>query len=140
MRFLHAMIRVYDVDAALRFFTTLGLVERRRRDHDAGRFTLIFLGTTTPGDDAEVEMTHNWDQASPYETGRSFGHLAYEVDDIYALCAQMEAAGYPVARPPRDGRMAFIVSPDGISVELLQRGGALAPQEPWASRQNRGSW
>ena len=134
------MIRVFDLDAALRFFTLLGLVEVRRTDHPEGRFTLVFLSTGTPGDPAQVELTHNWDQAEPYPTGRFFGRLAYEVDDIYALCAKLQAAGVTVHRPPRDGRMAFVKSPDGISVELLQKGPALPPAEPWRSMANTGSW
>ncbi|MCB9689100.1 MAG: VOC family protein [Alphaproteobacteria bacterium] len=140
MRYLHTMLRVRDLDAALAFFSALGLRETRRRDSQQGRFTLVFLSTGAPGDDAEVELTHNWDQAEPYATGRFFGHLAYEVDDIYAACERLEAAGIDVLRPPRDGRMAFVKSPDGHSVELLQHGEALAPAEPWASRANRGEW
>ncbi len=140
MRYLHTMIRVLDLDAALAFFALLGLRESRRRDSEAGRYTLVFLTTGSPGDDAEVELTHNWDQAEPYTSGRNFGHLAYEVDDIYALCATLSAAGVVIARPPRDGRMAFVRSPDGISIELLQRGGALPPAEPWLSMANTGSW
>jgi lactoylglutathione lyase len=140
MRFLHTMLRVRDLAASLRFFEALGLREVRRRDHEAGRFTLVFLATGAEGDGAEVELTHNWDQAEPYATGRFFGHLAYEVDDVYATCARMEAAGFPVLRPPREGRMAFVKSPDGQSVELLQRGAALPPSEPWVSRANVGEW
>lgn len=140
MRYLHSMIRVLDLNAALAFFALLGLRETRRRDSEAGRYTLVFLSTGTPGDDAEVELTHNWDQSEPYGTSRAFGHLAYEVDDIYALCAQLQAGGVVIARPPRDGRMAFVRSPDGISIELLQRGGALQPAEPWLSMANSGSW
>jgi len=134
------MLRVRDLDAALRFFGELGLVERRRHESEAGRFTLVFLTTGAEGDAAEVELTYNWDQAEPYGTGRFFGHLAYEVDDIYATCERLEARGIDVLRPPRDGRMAFIKSPDGHSIELLQRGAALPPKEPWASRANRGEW
>ena len=140
MRYLHTMLRVRDLDAALRFFGELGLVERRRHESEAGRFTLVFLTTGTEGDAADVELTYNWDQTEPYATGRFFGHLAYEVDDIYALCERLEARGIDVLRPPRDGRMAFVKSPDGHSVELLQRGAALAPKEPWASRANQGEW
>lgn len=141
MRFLHTMLRVRDLDASLRFFVAaLGLRELRRRDSEAGRYTLVFLGTGAAGDAAEIELTHNWDQAEPYATGRFFGHLAFEVDDIYATCATLEAAGVPVLRPPRDGRMAFVKSPDGQSVELLQRGDALPKAEPWASRANQGDW
>ena len=138
MRFLHAMLRVSDPQAAIRFFNLLGLEERRRRDVPQGRFTLIFLGV--PGDDGgEVELTHNWDE-SGYAGERNFGHLAYEVDDIYALCQRLMDAGVTINRPPRDGRMAFVRSPDGISIELLQKGAALAPAEPWASMSNTGEW
>jgi lactoylglutathione lyase len=141
VRFLHTMLRVRDLDAALAFFVgALGLRELRRRESPQGRFTLVFLGTGADGDGAEVELTHNWDQDGPYATGRFFGHLAYEVDDVYATCARLEAAGVAVLRPPRDGRMAFVKSPDGHSVELLQRGAALPPAEPWASRPNVGEW
>ncbi len=138
MRFLHAMLRVSDPQAAIRFFNLLGLEERRRRDVPQGRFTLIFLGV--PGDDGgEVELTHNWDE-SGYPGGRNFGHLAYEVDDIYGLCSRLMEAGITINRPPRDGHMAFVRSPDGISIELLQKGEALAPSEPWASMPNTGTW
>lgn len=142
MEFLHTMLRVHDPDATVRFFTLLGLEERRRADHEAGRFTLIFLGV--PGERAEVELTHNWapeeGDAEHYGGGRNFGHLAYRVDDIYALCAKLQDAGITINRPPRDGRMAFVRSPDGISVELLQEGGALPSAEPWASMPNTGEW
>ena len=137
MRFLHAMLRVSDPEATIRFLNLLGLEERRRRDVPEGRFTLIFLGV--PGDDGEVELTHNWDEAG-YPGGRNFGHLAYEVDDIYASCQRLMDAGVTINRPPRDGRMAFVRSPDGISIELLQKGGALARAEPWASMPNTGEW
>ncbi len=138
MRFLHAMLRVSDPAAAIRFFNLLGLEERRRKDVPQGRFTLIFLGV--PGDDGgEVELTHNWDEGG-YSGGRNFGHLAYEVDDIYASCARLMDAGVTINRPPRDGYMAFVRSPDGISVELLQKGDTLAPAEPWASMPNSGEW
>ena len=141
MRFLHTMLRVRDLDAALTFFVAhLGLRELRRRDSAQGRFTLVFLGTGAAGDGAEVELTHNWDESEPYPTGRFFGHLAYEVDDIYATCAGLMSVGVVIHRPPRDGRMAFVKSPDGHSVELLQRGDALPPAEPWASMPNTGSW
>lgn len=136
-QFLHSMLRVSDPEATIRFFGLIGLEERRRKDVPAGRFTLIFLGA---GDDlAEVELTHNWDE-SGYGEGRNFGHLAFRVDDVYATCATLAAAGVTINRPPRDGHMAFVRSPDGISVELLQRGDALAPAEPWASMSNTGSW
>ena len=138
MKFLHSMLRVSDPQATVAFFQLLGLEERRRRDVPQGRFTLIFLGV--PGDDGgEVELTHNWDE-SGYAGERNFGHLAYEVDDIYALCQRLMDAGVTINRPPRDGRMAFVRSPDGISIELLQKGAALAPAEPWASMSNTGSW
>lgn len=141
MRFLHTMLRVRDLDAALDFFVTkLGLRELRRRESAQGRFTLLFLGTGAEGDDAQVELTYNWDQAEPYPTGRFFGHLAYEVDDIYETCERLRAAGVVIHRPPRDGYMAFIKSPDGHSVELLQKGVALPPREPWASMPNTGEW
>jgi lactoylglutathione lyase len=136
------MIRVRDLDAALDFFVDkLGLVEIRRRDHQQGRFTLVFLATDSElRDSPQVELTYNWDQEEPYTTGRNFGHLAYEVDDIYATCQRLMDAGVTINRPPRDGRMAFIRSPDDVSVELLQRGDAQDPKEPWASMGNTGSW
>ena len=138
MKFLHSMIRVSDPAATVAFFQQLGLEERRRMDNEAGRFTLIFLGV--PGDDGgEVELTHNWDEGS-YSGGRNFGHLAYEVDDIYTTCRQLMDAGVTINRPPRDGRMAFVRTPDAISVELLQKGQALAPAEPWVSMSNTGEW
>ncbi len=138
MRFLHTMIRVSDPDATVRFFNLLGLEERRRMTNEAGRFTLIFLGV--PGDaGGEVELTHNWDPER-YEGGRNFGHLAYEVDDIYESCRRLQDAGVTINRPPRDGRMAFVRTPDNISIELLQRGGAQAAAEPWASMPNTGEW
>ena len=139
MRYLHTMIRVRDLDAALDFFVgKLGLVEVRRKDVPQGKFTLIFLATE-PGA-PEVELTHNWGHEEPYSEGRNFGHLAYEVDDIYAACKRLADAGVTINRPPRDGYMAFVRSPDGISVELLQKGDALPPAEPWASMENTGSW
>jgi lactoylglutathione lyase len=138
MRFLPAMLRVSDPDAAIRFFNLLGLEERRRKDVPQGRFTLIFLGV--PGDEGgEIELTHNWDE-SGYPGGRNFGHLAFEVDDIYASCQRLMDAGVTINRPPRDGHMAFVRSPDGISIELLQTGNTLAPAEPWASMPNTGEW
>ncbi|MFZ5482033.1 MAG: VOC family protein [Myxococcota bacterium] len=141
MRFLHAMIRVRDLDAALDFFVgTLGLREVRRSEHAAGRFTLVFLSTGADGDAAQIELTYNWDQAEPYTGGRNFGHLAFEVDDVYATCDRLQRGGVTILRPPRDGRMAFVRSPDDISIELLQRGPALAPAEPWASMPNTGTW
>jgi lactoylglutathione lyase len=146
MRYLHTMIRVGDLDAALDFFCNkLGLIEMSRSEHEAGRFTLVFLAAP---DDVElarerkapmVELTYNWDE-SEYGGGRNFGHLAYRVKDIYAACRSLADGGVIINRPPRDGRMAFVRSPDGISIELLQEGAALAPQEPWASMLNTGSW
>ncbi len=139
MRYLHTMVRVRDLDSALHFYCELlGLEELRRRDNEAGRFTLVFLAA--PGQpEAQVELTYNWD---PEELtgGRNFGHLAYEVDDIYACCARLQAGGVIINRPPRDGRMAFVRSPDGISIELLQTGEARTPAEPWASMPNVGAW
>lgn len=141
MRYLHTMIRVYDLSAALDFFCDkLGLRELRRHDVPQGRFTLVFLGTGRADDAAEIELTHNWDQPEPYTFGRNFGHLAFEVDDIYAACQRLLDKGVPLLRPPRDGRMAFVRSPDQISVELLQKGPSLAPQAPWISMQNQGDW
>jgi len=141
MRYLHTMIRVRDLPAAVRFFCEgLGLEEVRRRDSEQGRYTLVFLGESADGDRPQLELTHNWDQVEPYTGGRNFGHVAYEVDDIYAACQRLIDHGYPISRPPRDGRMAFVRSPDLISVELLQRGAALAPAEPWTSMPNVGEW
>jgi lactoylglutathione lyase len=141
MRYLHTMIRVYDLDAALDFFCRkLGLIETRRRQSEQGRFTLVFLATGAESDPAEIELTYNWDQKEPYGQGRNFGHLAFEVDDIYASCRRLLEGGVHILRPPRDGRMAFVRSPDQISVELLQKGAALPPQEPWASMPNQGEW
>jgi lactoylglutathione lyase len=141
MRYLHTMLRVRDLDAALDFFCTkLGLIEVRRRDSERGRFTLVFLGSGAEGDEAMVEITHNWDESETYDTGRYFGHLAYAVDDIYAVCTRLQDAGVTILRPPRDGRMAFIKSPDGHSIELLQEGEALPITEPWASMPSQGSW
>lgn len=146
MRYLHTMIRVGDLDAALDFFCAkLGLVEMSRSEHEAGRFTLVFLAAP---DDVElarerkapmVELTYNWDE-NEYGGGRNFGHLAYRVKDIYATCQKLSDGGVRINRPPRDGRMAFVRSPDGISIELLQEGQALAPQEPWTSMPNTGAW
>ena len=138
MKFLHSMIRVSDPDATVAFFQLLGLVERRRADNDKGRYTLIFLGV--PGDEGgEVELTWNWDEKG-YGGGRNFGHLAYQVDDIYETCRRLSEGGITINRPPRDGRMAFIRTPDDISIELLQQGAALPPAEPWASMPNSGEW
>ena len=144
MRFLHSMIRVRDLDAALHFFCELlGLEEVRRRDVPKGRFTLVFLQTPSAADGtdtAQIELTWNWDQEAPYTDGRNFGHLAFAVDDIYGLCSRLQDAGVTILRPPRDGRMAFVRSPDDISIELLQAGGALEPREPWVSMGNTGTW
>lgn len=139
MQYLHTMVRVSDLDKSLAFYcNALGLRELRRRENEQGRFTLVFLAA--PGDDdAQVELTYNWDEQE-YTGGRNFGHLAYAVDDIYAACQKLQAAGVTINRPPRDGRMAFVRSPDGISIELLQRGDALPPQEPWSSLPNTGTW
>ena len=139
MKFLHTMIRVKDVDAALDFFVNkLGLIETRRKDVPQGRFTLIFLATAEG--EPEIELTHNWDQEEAYSVGRNFGHLAFAVDDIYALCEKLQQEGVMILRPPRDGRMAFVRSPDLISVELLQKGDAQPVQEPWASMPSQGEW
>lgn len=139
MKYLHTMVRVVDVDQSLRFYRdALGLVELKRQDSDKGRFTLIFLAA--PGDEhAQVELTYNWDPQT-YDGGRNFGHLAYAVDDIYAACKRLMEHGVTINRPPRDGHMAFVRSPDNISIELLQQGKALAPAEPWASMPNTGVW
>jgi lactoylglutathione lyase len=139
MKYLHTMIRVSDAAETLRFFALLGLQEVRRMDNEAGRFTLIFLAA--PGDEAaQIELTHNWDEAAGYGEGRNFGHVAYEVDDVYATCRRLMDGGVTINRPPREGRMAFVRSPDGISIELLQKGGNLPVVEPWASMPNVGHW
>jgi lactoylglutathione lyase len=138
LEYLHTMIRVRDLDAALGFFSLLGLEEQRRHEVPAGRYTLVFLATE-PGA-PELELTYNWDHDEPYSVGRNFGHLAYAVDDIYEACERLSAGGVKILRPPRDGRMAFVRSPDQISVELLQRGEALPPREPWVSMSNHGEW
>lgn len=138
MKYLHTMVRVRDLDASLRFYGLLGLKEVRRMDNPAGRFTLVYLAA--PGDeDAQLELTWNYDDED-YGSARNFGHVAYAVDDIHALCAHLMANGVTINRPPRDGRMAFVRSPDHISIELLQRGAALPPAEPWVSMPNTGSW
>ncbi len=137
MKYLHTMIRVSDPEETLRFFSVLGLREIRRMDNEAERFTLIFLAA--PGDEeAQVELTHNWDEAG-YGEGRNFGHLAYRVENIYESCQRLMDAGYTINRPPRDGHMAFVRTPDNISIELLQDG-RLEPAEPWASMPNTGQW
>lgn len=139
MKYLHTMVRVNNLEDSLEFYSKqLGLIERRRVENDSGRFTLVFLGA--PGDEqAELELTYNWDPEN-YTEGRNFGHLAYAVDDIYAVCQRLLDAGITINRPPRDGHMAFVRSPDNISIELLQRGESLAPREPWASMENTGAW
>ena len=139
MKYLHTMVRVSDLDASLRFYCEgLGLKEVRRMENSAGRFTLVFLSADqTPS--AEIELTYNWDPEPAYGSSRNFGHLAFRVDDVYAVCARLQAMGYIINRPPRDGHMAFVRSPDLISIELLQEG-HLPPQEPWASMPNSGSW
>jgi len=139
MKYLHTMVRVADIDASLKFYCdALGLRELKRVDSEKGRFTLVFLAA--PGDEsAQIELTYNWDPEA-YGGGRNFGHVAYEVDDIYATCRRLMEHGVTINRPPRDGRMAFVRSPDRISVELLQKGAALAPQEPWVSMPNTGEW
>jgi lactoylglutathione lyase len=135
------MLRVRDLDVALDFFVTkLGLVEKRRMAHEQGRFTLVFLATGSADDSAEIELTYNWDEKEPYVTGRFFGHLAFEVENIYEICEKLQNSGVTILRPPRDGRMAFIKSPDQQSVELLQKGAALLPMEPWLSMPNTGNW
>jgi lactoylglutathione lyase len=146
MRYLHTMVRVADLDASLHFWTTqLGLEEVRRMENEKGRFTLIFLAAPKDKDRSaaerapEVELTYNWDP-EVYTGGRNFGHLAYKVDDIYATCRRLMDLGVVINRPPRDGNMAFVKSPDGISIELLQEGPALAPAEPWLSMPNTGTW
>lgn len=146
MEYLHTMVRVSDLDASLDFYVgALGMVETNRFENEQGRFTLIFLAASEDAARARdaksplVELTYNWD-TEEYDGGRNFGHLAYRVDDIYAICQRLQDAGVTINRPPRDGHMAFVRSPDGISLELLQRGDALAPQEPWASMPNTGEW
>ena len=139
MKYLHAMVRVRNLDASLAFFRdALGLQETRRKDYPQGRFTLVYLGAPA-NPEAEIELTFNYDDED-YGGARNFGHLAYEVDDIYAACRRLQDHGVTINRPPRDGRMAFVRSPDGISIELLQAGAPLAPAEPWASMANTGSW
>ncbi len=139
MKYLHTMVRISDIDASLDFYCNkLGLKELRRYDNEAGRYTLIFLAA--PGDEsAQLELTYNWEPEA-YGEGRNFGHIAYAVDDIYAICERLMQQGVTINRPPRDGRMAFIRSPDNISIELLQQGAALPPKEPWVSMPNTGRW
>ena len=144
IQYLHTMLRVTDPDATIKFFNLLGLEEVRRYDSEQGRFSLIFLAAPGQKDVAEVELTHNWPaedgSGEDYDGGRNFGHIAYRVDNIYELCQTLMDAGITINRPPRDGRMAFVKSPDNISVELLQEGESLAAAEPWASMENTGDW
>ena len=140
MKYLHSMVRVRDLDASLRFYCEgLGLREVRRMDNAQGKFTLVFL-SAADSPEAEIELTHNWGSDEDYGTARNFGHLAFRVDDIYAICAHLQAMGVTINRPPRDGHMAFVRSPDLISIELLQKGDALPPAEPWVSMPNIGVW
>lgn len=139
MKFLHSMVRVLDLDASLHFYCDLlGLVQTRRLDFDEARFSLIYLATAEG--EPEVELTHNWGETKAYSQGNNFGHLAFEVENIYQICEKLQAAGVVINRPPRDGYMAFVRSPDGISIELLQANDKLAPQEPWLSMENTGTW
>ena len=140
IKYLHTMVRVKDIDASKAFYCDLlGLEEVRRIDNEGGKFTLVFLAP--PGQtEAQVELTYNWGSEEEYGEGRNFGHLAYEVDDVYAMCQKLMDAGVTINRPPRDGRMAFVRSPDGVSIELLNAGGAQEPKEPWASMGNTGHW
>lgn len=139
MKFLHSMVRVNNLDKSLDFYINkLGLIETKRVDVPKGKFSLIFLATEIGG--PEIELTHNWGSEEEYDTGRNFGHLAFEVDDIYQTCQRLQDAGIVINRPPRDGHMAFVKSPDNISIELLQKNGSLDPQEPWLSMENSGSW
>jgi len=140
IKYLHTMVRVKDIEASKAFYCDLlGLTEVRRIDNEAGKFTLVFLAP--PGqEEAQVELTYNWGSDEDYGSGRNFGHLAYAVEDIYAMCEKLQAAGVTINRPPREGRMAFVKSPDGVSVELLQMGDALPVREPWASMENTGTW
>lgn len=140
MKYLHAMIRVHDLDATSRFLTEgLGLKETRRIDNEAGKFTLVYFGAPE-NPEAEIELTHNWGSEEDYGSARNFGHLAFGVDDIYAICAHLQSLGVTINRPPRDGRMAFVRTPDLISIELLQKGAPLPPAEPWLSMPNTGTW
>ncbi|MCG6147998.1 VOC family protein [Leptospira levettii] len=140
MKYLHTMIRVQNLEKALHFFVDiLGLKVSRQKEYPDGKFTLVFLSTGEK-DSSEIELTYNWDQAEPYSVGRNFGHLAYEVDNIYETCEKIQSMGVIINRPPRDGRMAFVRSPDLISIELLQKGNPLPPKEPWVSMPNTGEW
>lgn len=147
MQFLHTMVRVTDLDASLHFYChLLGLVETRRYENDKGRFTLVFLCAPDDTESAQskqsplIELTYNWDKGAEYTTGKAFGHMAFRVDDLYALCDKLQKAGVTINRPPRDGHMAFVKSPDNISIELLQKGDNLPTTEPWASMENTGDW
>ncbi|MBP6796508.1 MAG: VOC family protein [Luteimonas sp.] len=140
MKYLHAMLRVHDLDATSRFFTEgLGLHQTRRMDNEAGKFTLVYFAAPD-NPEVEIELTLNWDSDEDYGNARNFGHLAFAVDDIYATCAHLQGLGITIHRPPRDGRMAFVKTPDAISIELLQKGDPLPPAEPWASMANSGTW
>ncbi|MCW7505002.1 VOC family protein [Leptospira paudalimensis] len=140
MKYLHTMIRVQNLEKALHFFVDiLGLKVSRQKDYPEGKFTLVFLSTGEK-DSSEIELTYNWDQTEPYSVGRNFGHLAYEVENIYETCEKIQSMGVIINRPPRDGRMAFVRSPDLISIELLQKGNSLPPKEPWVSMPNTGEW
>ncbi|MCW7464722.1 lactoylglutathione lyase [Leptospira levettii] len=140
MKYLHTMIRVQNLEKALHFFVDiLGLKVSRQKDYPEGKFTLVFV-STEENDSSEIELTYNWDQTEPYSVGRNFGHLAYEVENIYETCEKIQSMGVVINRPPRDGRMAFVRSPDLISIELLQKGNPLPPKEPWVSMPNTGEW
>ncbi|MCW7461724.1 VOC family protein [Leptospira limi] len=140
MKYLHTMIRVQNLEKALHFFVDiLGLKVSRQKEYPEGKFTLVFL-STGENDSSEIELTYNWDQSEPYSVGRNFGHLAYEVENIYETCEKIQSMGVVINRPPRDGRMAFVRSPDLISIELLQKGNPLPPKEPWISMPNTGEW
>lgn len=138
MKYLHTMIRVLDLEKAISFFNLLGLKEVRRADFPEGKYTLVFMATEKG--EPPVELTYNWGQEEPYSVGRSFGHLAYEVENVYEMCQKLQDAGVAILQPPRDGRMAFVRSPDQVSIELLQKGSPLPPKEPWVSMKNQGTW
>ena len=140
MKFLHSMLRVYDLERAVHFFKLLGLHEVRRRDSEKGKYTLVFMETRNEQDNAQIELTYNWGEEQPYSGGRNFGHLAFSVENVYEVCERMQESGVTILRPPRDGRMAFIRTPDQISIELLQEGEPLPLQEPWLSMPSTGSW
>ncbi|HET9121934.1 MAG TPA: VOC family protein [Acidiferrobacteraceae bacterium] len=140
MRLMHAMLRVKNLERSIAFFDLLGLAEHRRVDHPSGRYTLCYLRERSGASDFEIELTYNWDHTGDYTVGNSFGHIAFEVDDINVACDMLAGQGAVIARPPRDGHMAFVKTPDGVSIELLQRGGAIAPRAPYTSLPNQGSW